>query len=545
MLTEKAYAAPDADVLAYNAGILNGDIPAGRSINASARRFAADLAREDIYMDWETMAALRSHYRRLHLLGDYSGTPFELAPWQAWVLANIWCWRYTDGNLRRVVNAVLQVARGNGKTTLMAGLALWDLQSGSGRRVYCIANKVEQANIVLDSARAMLAGGPHDCALRFKTIERPEADSEFHALPSKASSLDGLTPSLFIADEAAEYRDNVLAKLETAMAKRREGLGVVISTPSDNADGRYAELITRCDGILDGSIVDDATIPMLFGIDQQDDLEDENCWIKANPGLAHEQPDIRSLRRAWSTRKNTPIRRAEFARYHCCRTSVEAFGWLDMACYPQNSAIDWKSLRGRPAWAGLDLSRSLDMTALVVAVPLDDGTVALRGQYWLPAHEVIQRESDYRLPIRSWAAAGKVTLVPGREVSYELVAAALFDLGNEFQLVRVGYDRWGAKMFAEICQQQSIPLDSYSMGVSVFGPGCQLWQNYWVGGRLRIDDDPVMRVACATAIAHRDRNANITIDKVKRKQIVDPLVAGVIALHCWGGTTRSGYEDLI
>jgi phage terminase large subunit-like protein len=102
----------------------------------------------------------------------------------------------------------VQVARGNGKTTLMAGLALWDLLAGDGRRVHVIANNEEQAGICLDTARTMAIRLADPTLLaRAQRVVRPSHDCEMTALPALERSLDGLNPSLWIADEAADARE--------------------------------------------------------------------------------------------------------------------------------------------------------------------------------------------------------------------------------------------------------------------------------------------------------------------------------------------------
>jgi phage terminase large subunit-like protein len=99
-------------------------------------------------------------------------------------------------------------------------------------------------------------------------------------------------------------------------------------------------------------------------------------------------------------------------------------------------------------------------------------------------------------------------------------------------------------MFAELAVGDGLPLKLYSQGISTMGPGCQLFMQYWLGERIEIGEDPVFRNACRTAIAIRDSNGNVKVDKKKTGQVIDPLVAAIMALHCWGGETRSGYEDL-
>ena len=528
---------------AYADAVIAGRVPAGRWIYAAARRYLADLDRPDLRMDWAHVDALAEHFRRLALVGEDSGRAFELHPWQLWTLSNIVGWRLADGR-RRCRLALVQVARGNGKTTLMAGLALWDLLAGDGRRVHVIANNEEQAEICLNTARTMAARLEDPTLLvRFNRIVRPTADCEMTALPALERSLDGLNPSLWIADEAAEFKGRFLTKLLTTGAKRKESTGIIITTPGSNPENHYAELVKQGEAILSGELEDDTVIPILYGLDPTDPLEDESTWVKANPGLEHGQPDGASLRRSWNTMKRSAMGRGEFARYHAARCDENTGGWLDMSLWPGGQAVDWESLRGKPAWLGLDLSKSLDMTALVVAVPLADGRVAVRGHYWWPRAEVAQRELDYRYPIRTWAAEGKITLTPGRDIDYEAVRSTILALRDEFDVRALGYDAWGSKYLAEQLQADGVPLVVYRMGIATFGPGCNLFQNLWAGSRLVIGDDPILRRACADAHAKRDQNGNIRPVKSREYCAIDPLVASIIATHIWGGAKRSSYDE--
>lgn len=529
----------------YVTGVLESRIPTGGLVFAACRRFERDLNRSDIWMDWDAVEGMAAFFDRLTLVGDDSGKTFTLADWQLWTLANLWGWRWSEDGRRRVKLGLLQVARGNGKTTLMAGLCLWDLVQGEGRRVHIIANSEHQAEICLDTAKTMV-GRMEDTDMepKFISIVRRDADCEASALPALERSLDGLNPSLWIADEAAEFKGRFLTKLLTTGSKRRESLGVIISTPGSQSDNIYGELVANGEAILKGEVEDDTVVPILYGIDADDELDDVDCWAKANPGLEYGQPDLKSLKRAWNTMKASPLGRSEFCRYHAARLNENSGGWLDMTLWPKHDPVDWPSLRGRPAWCGLDLSKSLDMTALMVAVPLDDGRVALRGHYWWPKHDVAQREMDYRLPVRTWAAEGRIELTPGREIDYEAVRIRLKAVLEEFNVQQVAYDRWGSKYLVEVLEADGVPMQTYSMGISTFGPGCQLWQQLWVGGKILCGDDQVLRAACRTAVAKRDHAGNIRLTKESNSRIIDPLVAGVIAIHSWGGASGSVYETM-
>ena len=528
----------------YVDDVESGRVVAGRWIYAAMRRWRVDMQRSDLRMDWDAVAAIDNHFSRLTLVGDDSGRSFELHPWQLWIVANLWGWRWVEDGRRRTKIAIVQVARGNGKTTLMAGLALWDFLNGDGRRVHVIANNEEQAAICLDTARTMIRRQDRDgIDVLWDRIEDKKADSQMTGLPALERSLDGLNPSMWIADEAAEFKGRFLTKLLTTGSKRKESLGVIISTPGSNPENIYGELVANAEAVLQGETEDDSVFAALYGIDPSDTPDDEAAWPKANPGMTYGQPDRTAVRRSWNTMRRSPMGRSEFIRYHCARMDENTGGWLDMQLWPGGASPEWDKLAGRPAYVGLDLSKSLDMTALVVAVPLDDGSVALRGHYWWPAEDINKRELDYRMPVRTWAAERRITLTPGREIDYESVRAQLNRLRDEFDLRVVGYDAWGSKYLVEQCEADGIPMTAYRMGIATFGPGCQLWQNLWAGGKLRIGDDPIMRRACAEAMAQQDRNGNVRPVKARTNCIIDPLVAGIIAIHTWGGKRASCYES--
>ena len=532
-------------ILRYNADVLSGHIPSNRWIYAAARRFENDLARTDVYFDWDEAERLVAHFESLSLIGEWTGQNFKLHDWQTYAVCNMICWKLTEDKRKRYKLNLLQVARGNGKTTLMAGLALYDLINGQGKRVHVIANNAEQAEILLDTAKTMVTRMKNtDIDIHYGSIDRADADCSMNALPAMERSLDGLNPSMWVADEAAEYKGRFLTKLLTTGAKRKESTGCIITTPGSNPENIYYEIVKQAEGILSGQIQDDTVFALLYGLDPSDSIEDETQWIKGNPGLPYGQPDLVSLRRSWNTMKQSPMGRAEFSRYHCSRTDENTGGWLDMQYWEQmvDKTIDWESLKGRAAWAGLDLSKSGDMTALVLMIPLDDGRVAVKGRYWFPKEGLAQRELDYRMPVRTWAIEGKLELSAGREIDYEQIRVALNEAKRDYDLRIVAYDAWGSKYLAETLMGDGVPLQTYRMSISTFGPGCSLWSNYWMGRKLVFSDDPIMRRACAEAHAKQDINGNVRPVKSREHCIIDPLVAGIMGLHSWGGKTVSIYE---
>lgn len=517
----------------YVDDVRSGRIPASRCIRLAADRFVRDLDRSDLLLDWEEVERVRLHCYRCGLVEEWTGSPFCLLPWQLWVVACLYGWRRAADGARRTKFAVLMIARGAGKTTFLAALALWDLVSGPGRRAHAIANKIEQAAKVLDCARTMaarLAEWHPDLEVLYRSVRRAGADALLNSLTSAEKSLDGLNPSLWIGDEAAEWRGRFVSKLETTAVKRRDSLGVLISTPGDNPDLVFAERVELGRRVLAGEVDLDADQYFLFELDPDDDLSDESAWPKANPGMP-EQPRVEELRASFSKLSLSPIGRAEWARYHCCRAVVGRCRWLDMSLWlDEESPPQLEDFRGRPAWLGLDLSKSGAMTSAVVVVPLDDGTFRLFGRYWWPMDSARDREVEYALPLARWAAEGRLTLTEGREVDLESVRAWLLEVASIVDLRQLAFDRWGIAYFRQQLVADGLPLVEHPMSISVVGPATQVFQQLYSAGRIRHGNDPILRRCFADAEALRDANGNIR-PVAGRRGLIDGLMAALMALH--------------
>ncbi len=518
-------------VTGYVQSILDGSLPAGAYIRLAAERWARDLERPELEMDWNTVERIAQFVHRCGLVGDDSDQDYRLLPWQLWVVAGLYGWRRKDTGLRRTKFALVQVGRGAGKTTFMAALALFDLTTAAGRRVDIIANKRDQAATLLNTAKTMSNRAGGDLVSRQYTVERLGADCKLSAHTTSSKSLDGLNPSLWIGDEAHEWRGRFATKLTTTAAKRKETLGVVISTPGSNPDNWYADEVKTGQAVLEGRIDIDSNQYWLWGVDDDDELHDEAVWLKANPGLPV-QPTLQGIRDLWASCSVSKVKQDEFARYQLCRPQYGVGGWLNMD-YWDDATVELEKLRGRPAWLGLDLSKSFDMSALVACVPMEDGRLAIVGKYWWPQDSARDRELEYAMPLRRWESEGRICLTPGREVDYQAIRDQVAAWRAFFDVRKVAFDKWGSTYLAQcLVHQDAVPLVEYPMTISTLGPACQVFQNYWVSKRMVFQADEIFRRACADVEVWSDNNGNIRPVKTGRK-IIDPLMSALMAVHSY------------
>jgi phage terminase large subunit-like protein len=541
-------------VLAYARGLDEGTVVAGRWVRLAARRFLRMLEDRRFAMDWTTVAGFDVFARSVPLVLSHAGQPFALLDWQLWIVAAVYGFRWVEDGRRVVRFAVAQVARKNGKSTFMALVALWELRvaASDGARVHVIAGKKDQAEVILGTAMEMYRRrwpAEAEDHVRYNRIELKDRDCLMTALTAAEKTLDGLNPSCWIGDEASEWRGRFLTKMTTSQGAREDGIGWIVTTPGNNRDLIYtSEVVEVAAKVLTEELDLPHCFYALFGIDEEDDPGDEAAWPKANPSLASGLPPLRYLREQWASMSVSGVGRSEFCRFHGARFSNTANRWLDMSYWDEGGEpYGLEELRGRPAWGALDLSRSFDLTALTLAVPLDDGRIALVGRYWWPERSARNREVEYGIPLRRWHDEHRITLTPGEEVDYEAVRAELQGLRRFFDLRQVAYDRWGTKYLRDkLANEDGIPIAEYAMDGATVGPGCQVFQNLWVSRRLSHNGDPILRRCAADAAAKRDVRDNLRPVKIRRTCVIDALVTAVMAVHCWSLTSSAGrsmYED--
>lgn len=346
----------------------------------------------------------------------------------------------------------------------------------------------------------------------------------------------------------AEWRGRFLSKLITTAAKRRETLGILISTPGGDKDGVWNEEVDRARRVLAGELQLEDLQAFLYEVDEDDDIDDPDTWPKANPGSidAVPQPAIADLLSLHKRLRITPMGTQEFARFICCRPMLGKGTWLPMECWQDQDPIDPETLRGRPAWLGVDVSKTLDLSAIVAAVPLDDGRVALLVKAYWPEESHMNREVEYGLPLRDWSARGHLTLTPGREIDLDRIRADVAWFRSLLEVRTVAYDKYGSVYLRKkMAEEDGVPLLEAPMGITWIGPASQLFLNLWVAKRIAHGGNPVLRRCAADADAWTDTNGNVR--PVKRgKRVIDALVASIIALYTWEletATAASGYED--
>jgi phage terminase large subunit-like protein len=303
--------------------------------------------------------------------------PFVYRPWQLEMVRGLY-------DSPRPRQGLVSVARGNGKSTFAATLAIFELFTTQSAQVIVVASDQRQAGIILNTVRQMISMSPElskRARLLKDSIEIPGMRSEMYALPSDPGALQGWNPSLCLIDELAFVNHQTWESIVGFQGKRAESLTLAISTPSDRHDSVMSELIE-----LGRSERDPSFYLREWLSDPSHPVDCQHCWDTANPALDDflSREGMRSLL--------STMREPAFRRYRLNQFIEHSSSWLTKAQW-QALHSDRTVSRGEPIVIGFDGSFNSDSTGLVGCTVAAPHHVFLIASWEKPA-----RSNDWRVP---------------------------------------------------------------------------------------------------------------------------------------------------
>ena len=464
--------------------------------------------------------------------GTLAGERLTLRDWQRAEIEAIYA---TDADGRRMVRTELfTLPRKNGKTQLAAALALAHLcgpEAEPRGQVYSAAADREQAAIIFREMVAMIEVHPELCErINVKTftreLEDDETGSTYKALSADARTKHGLSAAFVVYDELAQAPNrNLYDVLATSTAARAEPLMVVISTQSPDPNHVMSELVEYGRNVNDGSVDDPTYHATIYAAPMDADAWDEATWYACNPALG----DFRSLEEmqvAARQAQRIPARESSFRALYLNQPVDPDERFIAAADWDACKAnVDADALRGRPCWAGLDLSATRDLTALVLYFPHDDGVVL--PFFWCPGDRLDQREDHDRVPYRTWQRRGLIEATPGRAVDKRAVALRLADIAGQYDVQGIAFDRWGMDEINRILDEEGIdlPLVEYGQGFKDMAPAVSALETAVLQRQLSHDGNPVLAWNLGNVALDVDPAGNRKMTKNKSRDRIDGAVA--------------------
>ncbi|MCP1778804.1 terminase large subunit [Bradyrhizobium japonicum] len=478
--------------------------------------------------------------------GIGAGKPFKLLPFQKLFIRDI----YTPhlGLNRAVRRAILSMARKNGKTALIAAIALAHLvgpEAIVNGEIYSCANDRDQAAIVFKFARQIVEMEPEllakvDIIPSTKTMVARRTGSVYRALSSEVGTKHGYLPSVVIYDELAQARNRDLYDvMVTAFGAREEPLFIVISTQSNDPEHVLSKLID--DGL---SKVDPSIVCHLHAADEDCDLQDQKQWLKANPALGvfrNREDLVAAVRKAVRLPAEEPKVRNLFLnqRINPTATLIARADWMACAGTPEEAALK----DGEDVYLALDLSSVADLTALIAGSA--EEPVRIQPYFWKPEDHLGEHSlrdfgaGSYRY--EQWRDQGHLLASAGRTINHEAIALLIGDLVMRYNVVGFAYDRYRiADLQRELdriglqtwedkgsdkAHDDGMRLVPWGQGYVSMGPAIDAFEKAVMERNLIHPNNPCLNWNVANAVVTMDPAGNRKLDKDKARFRIDGAVA--------------------
>ncbi len=460
--------------------------------------------------------------------------------WQKAIICAIFGIVREDGR-RQFREVILIVARKNGKSlfasAIMACMAFIDKEFGAD--LYCLAPKLDQANIVFDNFYKSISYEQDLMAISKKRrtdiyIEMSNTTIKPIAFNDKKS--DGLNPHCVICDEIASWQGQnglrMYEVMKSALGARTQPLIFSISTSGYQNDSIYDELIMRATSYLQGSSEETQILPFLYMIDDVEQWDSMDELEKANPNLGvsvskeYLQEEIRIA-------KGSLSKRAEFITKYCNIKQNSSQAWLEYQVVDKASKKEFTLNDFRECYAvgGIDLSQTTDLTCASIVVE-KGGEEYVFSQFFMPKNRLNDLIELDKVPYDIYVKQGYITLSGENYVDYKDVKAWFDMLRKEYKImpVRIGYDRYSAQYLVDEMSQKGYNMDDVYQGWNM-APEIRYFGGKLKDGRIHIGKNNLLKSHLLNvALKYESDNQRFKPVKMRPSDHIDGFVSVIDAL---------------
>ena len=475
-----------------------------------------------------------------HTKGKWAGKRFWLLPWQEQLIRDIFGIVKPDG-YRQFRTAFVEICKKVGKSELAAAVALYLLYADNepSAEVYGAAADRQQASIVFDVARQMVEMSPallkrSKLMTATKRIVNYGNSGYYQVLSAEVGGKHGFSVSGLVFDEIHTQPNRQLYDVLTKGSSdaRQNPLHFIITTAGTDRHSIAYELHTKAVDILEGRRVDPTFYPVVYGLKDDEDWEDEANWYKVNPSLGY-TVDIERLRDAYREAKQNPADEVTFKWLRLNMWVSSTVAWIPDAIFMKgNEEIDLSSLEGRDCYGGLDLSSTGDITALVLMFPPrdEDEKYTLLPFFWVPEETIPQRVKAASVPYDIWERQGYLLSTEGNVIHYDFIEKFINDLAEKYHIVEIAVDRWNATQMIQNLEGDGFTMVPFGQGfASMSGPTKDFYR-LLMEGQIIHGGHPVLRWMAGNVVVDTDPAGNIKVTKAKSKEKIDGIVAAIMAL---------------
>lgn len=490
-------------IFAYYQAILDGSENVGRWVRLMYEYVVKGLQTQSFFFDQKKAnKAIRFIETFCHHCEGRDDL-LKLELWQKAFVSVVFGVVGADG-FRQFREVVLIIARKNGKSLFAAAIIAYCiyLDGEYGAKVYCVAPKLDQAEIVYSAFWQTIQKEP-ELAAKIKPRKSDyyiaETNSSVKKIAFNAKKSDGFNPLLTVCDEIASWPGQAGLKqyevMKSALGARKQPLILSISTSGYENEGIYDELIKRSTRFLLGDSRERRLAPFLYMIDDIDKWNDINELRKSNPNLGV-SVSVDYLLEEIAVAEGSLSKKAEFFTKYCNIKQNSSQAWLSgevvqLACGPHINPEDFRNCY---CVGGIDLSRTTDLTACVAIIE-KKGKLYVLAHFFLPGEKLQEATERDGLPYSVYVQRGLLTLSGENFVDYHDCFNWFRTLVEKYKIypLKVGYDRYTAQYLVQDMKQYGFHMDDVFQGFNLT-PVIQETEGLMKDGSINIGDNDLLKV---------------------------------------------------
>ncbi|MEC0607042.1 terminase large subunit [Bacillus subtilis] len=531
----------------YSRDVISGEIVACEKHIWACERFLNDVSREGtrefpyVFDDEKARRFLYWMTQFKHTKGPLQGENIVPEPIQIFIFGNVYGWVHKDTGYRRFKKVYWQVGRKNTKTQSLACVGSYEAMANDEymSEVYIGATKTEQAKICWNEIKAqimqadLLNKPEKKYRIAYGKIEHPKTQSKIEALSKDAGKTgDGFNPQCGIIDEYHAHKTSeIYDVLASGMAARAQPLMLIITTAGFELNNpAYRVEYDYVSRILDPNKVEqnEQYFVMINELDKGDDVKDEKNWIKANPIVAANEHGLNYLRGELEVALAVPEKMRNFMTKNMnIWVNMRENGYMDMQAWTDCGSDKIPDLKNRECYVGIDLSKTIDLTAASFIFPLDDGSFAVESHGFMPEDTFHERMKTDNVPYDLWKNKGWLTTTDGAVVDYDYIRAYIkkMEKENGWRIKEIGYDPYNATQFAQQMEADGYTMVEIRQGVATLSEPTKDFRAKVKAKKIIHPKNDLLTWAMGNAVTKMDAQENIMLDKSKSTQRIDPAAA--------------------
>lgn len=442
-----------------------------------------------------------------------------------------------DENGTRIFREVfIVIARKNGKSLFASAIISYMayIEDEYGQEIYCLAPKLEQANLVYDGFYQMIQLEPELAELarkRRSDIYISESNTVIKPIAFNAKKSDGFNPQLVVCDELAAWQGDAGLKqyevMKSALGSRTQPMILSISTAGYVNDSIYDELMKRSTAFLLGNSNEKRLLPLLYIIDDVEKWNDLEELKKSNPNLGVSVSEDFYLEEI-AIAEQSLSKKTEFLTKYCNIKQNSSVAWLPYEVIDAltGEKLDLNDFRECYCVGGIDLSQTTDLTACCIIIE-KDGRLYVFAQFFMPRNKIDELQEREGVPYRIYEKQGLIKLSGDNYVDYNDCFKWFVRLVEEYHVypLQIGYDRYSAQYLIQQMKAYGFHMDDVYQGENLT-PVIYEAEGLMRDGKLRIGDNNLLKAHLLnTALKVNSESRRVRIIKVEQRCHIDGCAA--------------------